>query len=274
VGVEAVTAGGRTLRVRARVVVLAAGAVPTPLFLLDQGICNTSGQVGRNLSIHPGTSVSALFEQRVAGYNHIMQGYACDQFHRDGILLLGAQPSIEIGAMMLAFNGRRYTEVMERFDHLGSFGAMIEDASQNGRVRAGPRGWPIITYNLQPRDVDRLHQGLIHVMEIFQAAGADRFFPVMRRPGVVEGARGLDAFRRLRPRPWDFVCTSFHPLGTCRMGPDPFSCVVGVDHQAHDLAGLFLVDGSTVPGPTAVNPQLTILAMAVRAAEKIAAHLE
>lgn len=274
VGVEAVSESGKRLRFRSRLVILAGGAIPTPLFLLDQGICNGSGQVGRNLSIHPGSSVSALFEQRVAGYNHIMQGYASEQFHRDGILLLGAQASIDIGALLFSFNGRRYTEVMERFDHVGSFGAMIEDTTQNGRVRAGPRGWPILTYNLQPADVDRLHQGLIHVMEIFQAAGADRFFPTMRRPAIVEGAAGLDAFRKLRPKPWDFVCTSFHPLGTCRMGPDPFTNVVGADHQTHELPGLFIVDGSTVPGPPAVNPQLTIMAMATRAADKIAPHLE
>jgi len=46
--------------------------------------------------------------------------------------------------------------------------------------------------------------------------------------------------------------------------------VVGLDHETHDVPGLFVVDASTVPGPLGVNPQITIMAMANRAAEKIA----
>jgi choline dehydrogenase-like flavoprotein len=54
------------------------------------------------------------------------------------------------------------------------------------------------------------------------------------------------------------------------MGRDPRTSVVGLDHQSHDVPGLYIVDGSTVPGALGVNPQLTIMAMATRAAEKIA----
>jgi choline dehydrogenase-like flavoprotein len=54
------------------------------------------------------------------------------------------------------------------------------------------------------------------------------------------------------------------------MGADPRTSVVGLDHQMHDVPGLYVVDGSTVPSALGVNPQLTIMAMATRAAEKIA----
>ena len=57
------------------------------------------------------------------------------------------------------------------------------------------------------------------------------------------------------------------------MVTDPKTSVVGIDHQSHDVAGLYIVDGSTVPGPPGVNPQLTIMAMATRAAERIAERL-
>jgi choline dehydrogenase-like flavoprotein len=53
------------------------------------------------------------------------------------------------------------------------------------------------------------------------------------------------------------------------MGKDPKTSVVGLDHQAHDVRGLFVVDASVVPGPLGVNPQLTIMAMATRAGELI-----
>ena len=68
----------------------------------------------------------------------------------------------------------------------------------------------------------------------------------------------------------DFALMSYHPLGTCRMGRDPKTSVVGLDHQAHDLPGFYVVDGSTVPTSLGVNPQLTIMAMAARAADGIA----
>ena len=53
------------------------------------------------------------------------------------------------------------------------------------------------------------------------------------------------------------------------MGRDPKTSVVGLDHQAHDVPGLYIVDGSTVPTALGVNPQITIMAMATRAAGKI-----
>lgn len=77
-------------------------------------------------------------------------------------------------------------------------------------------------------------------------------------------------FRQLDMKASDLMLTSYHPLGTCKMGKDPATSVVDLDHQAHDLPGLFIVDGSTVPGPLGVNPQITIMAMATRAAERIA----
>ena len=67
--------------------------------------------------------------------------------------------------------------------------------------------------------------------------------------------------------------SAYHPLGTARMGRDPSSSVVGPDHQMHDTRGLYVVDGASVPTSLGVNPQITIMAMATRAAEKIAAAL-
>jgi choline dehydrogenase-like flavoprotein len=57
------------------------------------------------------------------------------------------------------------------------------------------------------------------------------------------------------------------------MGRDPKTSVVGLDHETHDVPGLYIVDGSTVAGPLGVNPQLTIMAVATRAGERIAERL-
>jgi choline dehydrogenase-like flavoprotein len=57
-----------------------------------------------------------------------------------------------------------------------------------------------------------------------------------------------------------------HLLGTCRMGTDPETSVVGPDCRSHDVANLWICDGSVFPTAGAVNPSLTIQAIATRTA--------
>jgi choline dehydrogenase-like flavoprotein len=274
VGVDARSQKGRTLRVRARVVVLAGGAIPTPMLLLEQGLCNRSDQVGRNLSIHPSGGMCALFEDEIRGYDYIPQGYACDNFLREGFLFTSAQPTRNIAAMLLPFGGRRLMAAMDKLDHLGSFALLVHDASRNGRVWGRDvAGFPAITYNIARRDVECMHQALIRTGEMCFAAGAREIYPVMISAPVIANQRELERFRRAKLGAGDFVWLSYHPLGSCKMGTDPESSVVGIDHETHDVEALYIVDGSTVPGPLGVNPQLTIMAMATRAAEKIDARL-
>jgi choline dehydrogenase-like flavoprotein len=273
VGVDAITHDGRTIRVRARAVVLAGGAIPTPLLLLKQGICNTSGQVGRNLSIHPSSGFSALFDQEIRGHAHIPQGYGCDQFLREGMLLTAAQPDLNIAAAVLPFAGRRLMETLGRVDHLAYFALLIRDSTRNGRVWRDVGGLPVITYNVTAEDVDRMHRGMVRAGEMCLAAGATRMHPTALKMRSLKGARDLEAFAATRFAPTDYVWTSYHPLGSSKMGRDPKTSVVDTSHETHDVPGLYIVDGSTVPGPLGVNPQLTIMAMATRAAEKIAERI-
>ena len=64
--------------------------------------------------------------------------------------------------------------------------------------------------------------------------------------------------------------TPSHQCGTARMGADPTTSVVNPDCRAHDHGNLFIVDASVLPTSAAVNPALTIAALALRAAQHIA----
>jgi choline dehydrogenase-like flavoprotein len=268
VGLEAVSKSGRRLRVRARAVVLAGGALPTPLFLLKQGLCNRSGQVGRNLTLHPSTGVGALMDDEICGWQHIPQGYGCDQFLRQGELIIASQPDVNVAPQVFPLAGRRLMETLESLSHIAYAGLMVRDSTSAGRVWFEAGGKAAISYSVSPEDRDALHSVMMHAIDLFVAAGAKRLYPARHSSPILELGE-VDRFRRSIPAPSDFALISYHPLGTCRMGKDPRKSVVGLDHQAHDLHGLFIVDGSTVPSAPGVNPQLTIMAMATRAAERI-----
>lgn len=272
VGVEADAGSGKRLKVRAKVVVLCGGAVPTPLLLLAQGLCNRSGEVGKNLTLHPSAGASGLFDEEIKGYLKIPQGYGCDHFLRQGELITAAQPDVSVAAELFPVAGKSLMETLELLPNLASMAILTFDAKANGRVWREVGGKPVITYWFQHEDRRRLHSGMVHIMEILRAAGAKRLFPTRMSTPVVELA-DLDRFRDNFPAASDLSLVSYHPLGTCKMGRDPKKSVVGLDHQAHDVRRLFVVDGSTVPSALGVNPQLTIMAMATRAAERIADHL-
>jgi choline dehydrogenase-like flavoprotein len=65
-----------------------------------------------------------------------------------------------------------------------------------------------------------------------------------------------------------------HELGGCRMGDDPRTSVVNRDCQVHDVANLYVVDGSVFPSASEKNPTHTIMALAARAADHIAGRLK
>ncbi|MCZ7686699.1 MAG: GMC oxidoreductase [Sandaracinaceae bacterium] len=115
-----------------------------------------------------------------------------------------------------------------------------------------------------------MHRALVVSGEMCWAAGARAVYPTNIPMPVIEDRAAWKRFTELELSASDLMLTSYHPLGSCKMGRDPKTSVVGLDHQAHDLPGFFIVDGSTVPGPLGVNPQVTIMAMATRAAEQIA----
>ena len=264
--------GQRTLTVRARATVVACGSLLTPLMLEASGIGTSSGQLGRNLSIHPALGVMALFDEKLDGSHAIPQGYAIEQFHDEGILFEGAFAPLDLAAASFTMIGPRFVELVEAYDRLACFGVMIEDVSR-GRVRRGPGGRPLITYSLVEHDVARLKRAVEILSRVYFAAGARTVIPLVHGFDELTSVDDLERLRRAKLRARDFEISAYHPLGTARMGRDPARSVVGSDHQVHDTPGCYVVDGSVVPSSPAVNPQITIMAMATRAAGEIARGL-
>lgn len=274
-GVEAKTVDGRRLNIDAQATIVAGGAVPTPALLLNQGIGNSSGRVGRNLSLHPAGGAAALFDESVRGFDAVPQSYYCDEFlDSDGLLIAGAQLPVDVGPALLPVVGEELSVAAANMDGLVGSTIITGDDHRPGRVRSLGAGRPVITYRMTRRNVDRLHHGMVRLAEVYFAAGARKVYPLMPRMPVLESPDDIEKLCSMQVQASDFITTSWHPLGTCQMGTDPSTSVVDMNHESHDVDGLFIVDGSTLPGPTGVNPQLTIMAMADRAADRIIDRLQ
>ncbi len=264
-----VNGSAKKLTVRARAVVLSCGTLHTPGLLLRQGLANSSGQLGRNLTIHPAGYSWAKFAESIRGFEEIPQGYAVEEFADQGIRFEGGflPPSMAAGAF--GHVGHRWTSLVDRFDELAVFGFMLAETSR-GRVALGPGGRPQMTYWVNDQDIARIARAQAILARIFFAAGAERVYPGMQIFDELSSAEDAERLEREGPtqlRAHHIDLTAYHPLGTCRMGADPARSVIGPTQETHDVPGLFVCDGSAVPGPLGVNPQITIMALSERAAQ-------
>ena len=259
-GVKATTPAGGRIEVRAGTVIIAAGAVHTPLILRANGLARNA-HVGANLSLHPATAVWGVFDREVDMARGVPQSYYVDEFARERLMLETIAGPPDYLAMAAPFTGDRHRELMLDYPRVGQCGLMVSDHSR-GRVTGKP-GAPIIRYDLDDADVAALHTGLVRTAQVLQAAGARRLLlPLARLPEIDDPA----LLERMRVRRADLKLMAFHPLGTARAHGDPAQGVVDGDLRVHGTRNLHVADGSAVPSALGVNPQITIMALATRLA--------
>ena len=272
VGVAGVCPEG-DFEIRVDAVVLALGAFCTPAFLLRQRLANGSRRVGRGLRIHPASRVVALFDEVVDGYVGLPQGAYIDRWSDRGIMLEGvfAPPGLMIASLRGA--GHELKDLAARYRQMSAFGVMVSDTSQ-GRVRAGRFGLPFFaTYQMNRADAANLRFGIARLAELYFAAGAGRVYTGFLPMPVIERRDALPRFEGTAAKPAHFEMMAFHPVGTCAMGGDPRTSVVNFSLETHDVPSLHIMDGSVIPGPLGVNPQIAIMALAMRAARLLADKL-
>ncbi len=266
-GVRGTLGGGKRFRVKAEAVVVAGGALMTPLLLAKSGVVKHPW-LGKNLSIHPATKVMAVFDEDIDMSRGIPQGYAIDTYKDEGIVFEGASTPLDVTAIAVPWVGRRFMDVMEAYRNVATFGFMVKDTSR-GTVRAGPGGAPLLTYNMNDEDTRKMQRAIAILCEVYLAAGAKRILPFVAGMDEVRTKADVERLRASRVSASQIEVTAFHPLGTCRIGSDPETSVLGPDHEAHEVERLYVADGSAVPSSLGVNPQMTIMAMALRAGEII-----
>jgi choline dehydrogenase-like flavoprotein len=286
VGVAATVKGAdgraRRLTVRAKAVAAACGALHTPALLLRSGLRNQ--HIGRHLGLHPVSGVWGIFEEHVRPWTGTMQALYSDQLIDMDGRGYGAKfetAPIHPSLPMLGFpweSGRQFKRLMTRFPHMSVLGVLLRDRD-GGRIIIDRQGLPVIDYRLSAYDTAHMRRGLREAARVLLAAGARELFMgqarwVSHRPG---GSDSLDDFMRRVDlagyAPNRIAILTFHQMASCRMGGDPRMSAIDGQNQAHEVRGLFVTDASAFPTSSGVNPMLTIMAIAHRAAQAIKAFL-
>lgn len=240
--------------IASRIVVAAAGAVQTAALLLGSanedypaGLANTSDQVGRNFMNHNCSAVVALHPLR-KNRSIYQKTLMVNDFYlatHDRPALGNVQMLGKITGAILAANvGLPHWLANFVAGRSFDFYAMSEDLPnpdsrvtlRNGQIKLD---WQRSNWAAHTQLVKTLKSKL-------RQAG----FPVVMS------------------KPFDRQTPS-HQCGTARMGDDPAKSVVDSYCRSHDHPNLFIVDASVLPTSAAVNPALTIAALALRAGRHI-----
>jgi choline dehydrogenase-like flavoprotein len=128
-----------------------------------------------------------------------------------------------------------------------------------------------------PDDLRRLRHGVEAQVRIHRAAGAKAIFSLA---GGLPRWRYGDDFEAFVERCWHVPqraggqrLFSAHQMGTCRMGTDPQTSVANPWGELHDAQGVWIGDGSAFPTPSGTNPMVSIMALAHRTADAMAAEI-
>jgi choline dehydrogenase-like flavoprotein len=263
-GVSYFDAEGREHFQKAKAVVVAGYAIETPRLLLNSGLANSNGQVGRYLMAQAGNVVLGRFEELIRMYKappaHALTEHFYETDPKRGFARGFAVQTV--GPLPIAFAKQLMTakgawgwglrRLMMDYNHwaaLGLLGEILPNA-ENRVTLAGEKdqfGLPVakVTFNLYDNDKKLIEYGKQKVMDIMWAAGAKE---------VVQEARYA------------------HLVGGARMGRDPGESVTDQFGRTHEIANLFICDGSLMPTQGSANPGLTIMALAARIADYMIAQ--
>ena len=258
---------------KARAVCVAGNAIETPRLLLNSaggthpdGLANSSGQVGKNYMRHMTGSVYATFERPVNMYRGTtMAGIITDESINDpsrGFVGGYELETLSIGVpFMAAFLnpgawGREFTAAMDAYDHMAGMWLVGEDMPQESNA---------ITLHPDEKDQHGLPVPNVHFDD--HANDIAMRSHAFKQGSAVYEAAGATATHEVPPYP------STHNLGTCRMSEQPEDGVCNKWGQTHDIANLFISDGSQFTTGGAENPTLTIVTLAIRQADYIAEQM-
>jgi len=262
----------KPVRVKAGLVVVAAGAIQTPLLFQKNKIGNSSGEVGRNFACHPSLAVFGEHDHDVYGWVGATLTAQAGDFENplEGGYLVeaGMVGPVITSSWVDGGIGGDFVEFMEQSKKYQAAITLIHDHNVGRVYLDGDR--KRIEYDLDDRDFKSMREALRGTAQIYFAAGAKRVYLPTTRKTTIESADQIDSvINTLTNGKHLYRMTSYHPQGTMRMGADPNTSVVAPDGRCHDLDNVYVPDASLFPSSLLVNPQITVYTLASYISDQI-----
>jgi choline dehydrogenase-like flavoprotein len=254
--------------VDADTVVLAAGAVGTPVILQRSGL--GGGGVGRYLRLHPTTGVLGAYPRAMYAAAGIPQSSVCTHgLDRNGGFGFWVEcPPLLPGLSAAAAPGfgAGHAARMADFERIGPLIVLVRDGADprrsQGRVRARRGGGARVDYRLGDAERRTLAEGIHAAVHLHFAAGAESVLTLHANARDLKPTDDIDWILRATGPEHRIGLFSAHVNGTCRMGTDPRTSGCSPTGQRHGAPGIFIADGSIFPSAPSANPQATIMAAA------------
>lgn len=298
-GVEATVAAGgrsRTLVVRAPTVVVAAGALRSPVVLAASGLGHPA--IGRHLRLHPVAVMGAVVPHDVVMWEGTLQairsvhhleraGGELDEV--GGFIVESAPGTPGLIALVFPWEGRdAFGDLMGRVRRVAPLLGIVQERG-SGRVTTTRAGRVRIDYRVAPDDRVQLRRALVELARIAWAGGSRELVAVGTPPAwlrVAPGAGEARAFAAFQRRLESFsfapnrgTVVSAHQMGTVRAGAaprdhacDPWGRVRSTDAapgRDRVVEGLWVADASLFPTALGVNPMITTMGLARRTTRAI-----
>ncbi|WP_156764505.1 GMC family oxidoreductase, partial [Mycobacterium sp. E3247] len=265
-GVRARRPDGTALDVIADTVVVAAGATETPNLLRRSGL-GAHPRLGHNLALHPATVLAGRFEDDVVAWHGVLQSAAVHELHEShGVLIEATSTPPGMGSMVFPGYGAELLGWLDRAPRVATFGAMVADRGV-GSV-SSVRGETVIRYPIDRGDVAKLMTAMEAMGRLLFAAGAVEVLAGLPEAKTVASLPALqDALRRTSPR--SLHLAAFHPTGTAAAGVDDQLCPVDQTGRLRGADGVWVADASILPSCPEVNPQVSIMALALGVADEV-----
>jgi choline dehydrogenase-like flavoprotein len=270
------------VHIQAALVILAAGAIESPVLLQRSGHPDRHAVLGRGLILHPGLPIIGVMESPLTNYRGISGTVYSDHFYRShGFYYEALFGHPVYGSVVLPAVGVEHFDLMRQFDRIAGFGVMLIDTpTRANRVEwHAADGAPRIVYHPTDADCARLRVAAQTGIEILFAAGARE---VMLPSTEAIGPLATPRFRRvadavhcaaLRFEPHRTTLSSSHCQATVKMGEDPANSMIDSRGESHGVRNLIVCDSSAFPDSCGTNPMLSIMTLARYQGRRIAAEM-
>jgi len=253
------------LRVRAKIVIVAANAIASAQLLLRSGVGNS--HVGQNLMLQPQLSIIGIFGERIAAFDGVPQSYAVTEFEEEdnaefglwGYRIEGIMGTPGIVSTMLPFSGVPGMENMTQYDRMAPSLLLAPDAP-SGQVEVARDGRLTIHYEQRDNHRERLRHAVEMAAKVYLEAGAQEVLVPTAPPLVIRSTRDAKKAQQLTFAPATAPMISAHQQGTVRFAASERDGGADLNGQVYGTRDVYVFDSSGYPTSAASHTMTPIIA--------------